>query len=224
MDRALPKDDEMANKEEENAQDEWVDEEFDEELDEDFDDDFAAADDAEEDYWWLPYTVLGVILMIGMLGFFGVFNRHLGFLVKGGNSQEAAKPATTAAAATPKPKRPAIPTPAKKPTKQLFGAAHILVSFKGSMRAKPDVKRTKEEAKKRADMITAKAKKDPSKFGELAKEFSDGPSGPRGGNLGMFPKGRMHPLFQAGVEKAKIGGVAGPVETPFGYHVIKRTK
>ncbi|MFP6686304.1 MAG: peptidylprolyl isomerase, partial [Polyangiaceae bacterium] len=30
--------------------------------------------------------------------------------------------------------------------------------------------------------------------------------------------------FQAGLEKAKVGGVVGPVETPFGYHVIKRTK
>jgi parvulin-like peptidyl-prolyl isomerase len=53
----------------------------------------------------------------------------------------------------------------------------------------------------------------------LAKEFSDGPTGSRGGELGQLPKGRMPPNFQA-----KVGGVVGPVETHFGYHVIKRTK
>ncbi len=215
----------MAKQEEENAQDEWADEEFDEELDDDLDDDFAGDDD-EDPFWWTPYIALGLILMVGMLGFFGVFNSQLAFLTHIGQADadegKSEKPAATVA---PTPVRPNIPAkPAKPAARQVFGAAHILVSHKGSMRAKPDVTRTKEEAKKRATEITAKAKKDPAKFGALAKEFSDGPSGPKGGELGQFPKGRMHPKFQAGVEKAKVGGVVGPVETPFGYHVIKRTK
>ncbi len=139
--------------------------------------------------------------------------------------QRVSAEASQTGSIAPTPVRPNIPAkPAKPAARQVFGAAHILVSHKGSMRAKPDVTRTKEEAKRRATEITAKAKKDPAKFGDLAKEFSDESSGTRGGELGQFPRGRMHPKFQAGLEKAEVGGVVGPVETPFGYHVIKRTK
>ena len=204
------------------ASDEVIEEEYEEEFDEL--EDFEADD--EDPAWWLPYVVLITLLIIGMLGFFGAFNPWLvpAFNKMRTNAAPATSASAAAAPAPAKPERPAVPAPAKKPQRQMFGASHILVSYKGSRRAKPAITRTKDEAKKRADEITAKAKKDPNKFADLAKEFSDGPSGPRGGALGMFPKGAMHPKFQEGVEKAKVGGVVGPVETPFGYHVIKRTK
>jgi peptidyl-prolyl cis-trans isomerase C len=58
-------------------------------------------------------------------------------------------------------------------------------------------------------------------FAELAKEKSTGPSGPNGGQLGWFGKGTMVPEFQNAVEEMETGEVAGPVQTQFGWHVIK---
>lgn len=59
-------------------------------------------------------------------------------------------------------------------------------------------------------------------FTELAINFSEGPSGPNGGNLGWFKKGEMVAPF----EMAAFEGVEGEiypeiVETQFGYHIIK---
>jgi len=104
----------------------------------------------------------------------------------------------------------------------LFSGAHILVAYAGAMRAKPGITRTKEEALKLARELAEKAKKNPSSFAELAKQHSDGPSGPRGGDLGRWPKGRMVPQFDQAIEKLKIGEVSDPVETPFGFHVMMR--
>ncbi|MBO6813406.1 MAG: peptidylprolyl isomerase [Rhizobiaceae bacterium] len=58
-------------------------------------------------------------------------------------------------------------------------------------------------------------------FEELAKEKSTGPSGPQGGDLGYFGKGRMVPEFEEaafGLEKGAY--TKEPVKTQFGYHVI----
>lgn len=58
-------------------------------------------------------------------------------------------------------------------------------------------------------------------FAEVARERSTGPSGPRGGALGWFEAGQMVPPFQAAVEALEEGEVSDPVETQFGWHVIR---
>ena len=58
-------------------------------------------------------------------------------------------------------------------------------------------------------------------FAELAKEFSEGPSGPNGGDLGYFGRGQMVPTFEEAAFALGIGQVSKPVETRFGYHLIK---
>lgn len=64
---------------------------------------------------------------------------------------------------------------------------------------------------------------DGADFATLAKENSTGPSGPRGGELGWFGKGQMVPEFEGAVIELANGEVAAaPVETQFGFHVIKR--
>jgi len=57
-------------------------------------------------------------------------------------------------------------------------------------------------------------------FAALAKDRSTGPSGPSGGELGWFTKGRMVPEFEAAVLALKSGEVSPPVQTQFGWHVI----
>lgn len=60
-------------------------------------------------------------------------------------------------------------------------------------------------------------------FAELAKAKSTGPSGPRGGDLGFFGTGRMVPAFEAAVFPLEKGTYTKqPVQTQFGFHVIKK--
>ena len=58
-------------------------------------------------------------------------------------------------------------------------------------------------------------------FAELARAESTGPSGPSGGELGWFGPGAMVEPFQNAVQDMEPGEVAGPVQTQFGWHVIK---
>ncbi len=59
-------------------------------------------------------------------------------------------------------------------------------------------------------------------FAEMAKERSTGPSGPRGGDLGYFTAGQMVPEFSQAAAKLEPGQHSPePVQTQFGWHVIK---
>lgn len=76
-----------------------------------------------------------------------------------------------------------------------------------------------QKAKTKAEDLLKKVNK--SNFAEMAKNFSDGPSGPAGGSLGTFKKGDMVKPF----EDAVFAGVPGEVypevvKTQFGYHII----
>jgi len=60
-----------------------------------------------------------------------------------------------------------------------------------------------------------------TKFIDLAKTKSTGPSGPKGGDLGTFAKGQMVPEFSKAVWALENGQMTmSPVKTQFGYHVI----
>ena len=58
-------------------------------------------------------------------------------------------------------------------------------------------------------------------FSELAKTYSTGPSGAQGGNLGWFGQGAMVPTFENAVIKLKIDELSVPIQTQFGWHLIK---
>lgn len=93
--------------------------------------------------------------------------------------------------------------------KEKVHARHILV-------------KTEEEAKSIIDDLKSK-KGDALKtaFAEAAKKFSTGPSGPKGGDLGSFPRGQMVPEFNDKVFSMKVGTITTePVKTQFGYHII----
>jgi parvulin-like peptidyl-prolyl isomerase len=62
-------------------------------------------------------------------------------------------------------------------------------------------------------------------FAELAREFSQDPgSKEEGGDLGCQGEGSFVPEFEEAAFSADEGEVVGPVETEFGYHVIKVTE
>jgi peptidyl-prolyl cis-trans isomerase D len=59
-------------------------------------------------------------------------------------------------------------------------------------------------------------------FTAIAKELSDDPgTADKGGDLGFFARGVMMPAFDEAVFSTAAGKVGGPVETQYGYHVIK---
>jgi len=60
-------------------------------------------------------------------------------------------------------------------------------------------------------------------FGQLAAQFSKCPSGRQGGDLGAFGRGQMVPEFETAAFNNPVGVVVGPVQTQFGYHLVKRT-
>ncbi len=99
-------------------------------------------------------------------------------------------------------------------------ASHILISFSGAQNATPEVVRTDDEAKALADSLSKVINKKSSKFADLAKDFSNGPTASKGGDLGWFTYGRMVPEFNAFAFDNKKGNI-GVVKTVFGYHVVK---
>jgi parvulin-like peptidyl-prolyl isomerase len=174
------------------------------------------ASEEDDPTWWTPHAVMSGLVLIGVLGFFGVFNKVLGGLaakpIGGQDKPVAAETAGAAAAAKPPEQR------------EEYGAKHLLVQFKGSMRAAPTITRTEDEAKARATEAMKKARGG-ANFTDVVKEYSDEPgAAQRGGDLGKFRKGQMVPEFQTAVEKMKVGEISDLVKTPFGYHVIQRTQ
>lgn len=86
---------------------------------------------------------------------------------------------------------------------QEYNASHILVE-------------TEDEAAALIEELNGGAD-----FAELAREKSTGPSGPNGGELGWFGKGAMVAPFEAAVVAMEPGDISEPVETQFGWHVVK---
>lgn len=99
-------------------------------------------------------------------------------------------------------------------------ASHILFAYEGATRANPEIKRTKEEAETEAKKILIEAKKEDAVFANLARDNSDGPSAPRGGDLGYFQEGIMADEFNDFSFGNPVGTV-GLVETEFGFHIIR---
>lgn len=97
---------------------------------------------------------------------------------------------------------------------------HILISYDGARNIGQEITRSKEQASKLADSLLAVVKKTPSKFEELAKEFSDDTSKDKGGDLGTFTPGRMVPTFDEFIFSNSKGTI-GLVETDFGFHVVE---
>ncbi|MEM8752813.1 MAG: peptidylprolyl isomerase [Pseudomonadota bacterium] len=77
------------------------------------------------------------------------------------------------------------------------------------------------ETEEKAVEIAELAKAEDADFAELAKEHSTGPSAPVGGDLGWFEDGQMVPTFQEAAFALEPGEVSDPVQTQFGWHVIK---
>jgi len=103
-------------------------------------------------------------------------------------------------------------------------ARHILVSYRGALRAAPSVLRSREEAFARATEALKRAKAGDA-FEKLVEEYSDDlGSAARGGSLGEFGREDMVGEFSDAAFKLKPGELSSVIETQFGFHVILRTQ
>lgn len=94
-------------------------------------------------------------------------------------------------------------------------ASHILIKVEAEAE-----KEKKAEALKKLKKIQERVKKGED-FSALAKEFSQGPSSARGGDLGYFGRGQMVKPFEEAAFALEPGQTSDIVETKFGYHLIR---
>ena len=105
------------------------------------------------------------------------------------------------------------PTYFKRPEE--VHAQHILIKS-----GKEDDDKKKSASRK--ELMEIKKRADAGEdFSELAKAHSQGPSAPKGGDLGYFSKGKMVPAFEKAAFELKPEEVSDIVETRFGFHLIK---
>ena len=78
------------------------------------------------------------------------------------------------------------------------------------------------DSEEKAKEIYEKIEKGEMSFEDAAKDYSSCPSKDNGGSLGDFGKGQMVPEFDAAVFEMEVGEVTKePVQTQFGYHLIR---
>jgi peptidyl-prolyl cis-trans isomerase C len=75
-------------------------------------------------------------------------------------------------------------------------------------------------ARQEIEEILAEAKLN-ADFAGLARTHSQGPSAPRGGDLGFLPRGRLVKPFEDAAFALKPGEISDIVRTRYGFHIIK---
>jgi peptidyl-prolyl cis-trans isomerase D len=93
-------------------------------------------------------------------------------------------------------------------------ASHILLAAGATDKEKA-------AAKAKAADVLVQLRKNPKSFEALAKQYSQDPSGAKGGDLGTFGRGAMVKPFDDAVFSMKVGQISDLVESEFGYHIIR---
>jgi hypothetical protein len=100
---------------------------------------------------------------------------------------------------------------------EVLAARHILFRTAPTMTAVQ-----KDSVRRRAEATRARLTS--ANFAQIAGQTNDDPGAKQqGGNLGLFPRGRMVAEFEQAVLGLQPGQISPPVETQFGYHIIRRT-
>jgi NIMA-interacting peptidyl-prolyl cis-trans isomerase 1 len=141
------------------------------------------------------------------------------------------EPPEAEAASPPQPEEPAgeAPAPSVASGDRLslaasgdrIAARHILVAHESAARRPMNVHRSASAAHKRA-LELAQRLAAGEDFATLAKAESDCTTSSKGGFLGGFDRGAMHPAFDAAAFALEPGQISEVIETPFGYHIIQR--
>lgn len=98
-------------------------------------------------------------------------------------------------------------------------ASHILIALKQGAN---DAEKAK--VRVRAEELLAQVRKSPASFADIAKKNSDDPgSAEKGGDVGLFSRGLVAKAFEDAAFAMKVSDISGPVESEFGFHIIRLT-
>jgi len=100
-------------------------------------------------------------------------------------------------------------------------ARHLLIRYAGAKNAKPEITRTREQARQLAQGLLASIH-DERSFAEAIAKSSEDTSRERGGDLGSVGRGRLALPFETALFGLKVGERSGVVESEFGFHILER--
>ncbi len=103
-------------------------------------------------------------------------------------------------------------------TPVLIAASHILLG------SDPQDQEAREIAAQQAETLIAELVKNPDRFADLAKQYSDCPSKELNGELGQLEKGQTVAEFERQVFKMEEGLALHPVESRYGFHIVRLDK
>lgn len=104
------------------------------------------------------------------------------------------------------------------------GIAHVLVRFRGAERAPASVRRSKEDAEARAREALERIEGGETLAAVAAEMSDDDANKDHGGDMGTLPHGLLPGPVDTALFEMEVDEVRGPIESPFGYHVIQRTR
>jgi len=98
----------------------------------------------------------------------------------------------------------------------LLQASHILIA------ADPADQQAREKARGTASFLATSILAEPATFAAMAHEYSACPSAAQGGSLGQLSRGSTVPEFERALDRLAPGEItAAPIESRFGFHIIK---
>lgn len=164
-----------------------------------------------------------------------LFTLVLGLAALGCEEPSATPPAASSTPAAPSPTPSTAPSAAVEavaapasaaasPAPATIIAQHILVAYRSARRAPRGVTRSKADAKARAVEALAKIRSGTTFEDAVSAYSDDAGSADRMGSVGKFHRDQMDPAFSAAAFALRVGQVSDVVETPFGFHIIKRTQ
>ncbi|HEX4517879.1 MAG TPA: peptidylprolyl isomerase [Polyangiaceae bacterium] len=140
-------------------------------------------------------------------------------------SASAAAAASAAALAALPSASTAPPPKVKTPAGEWITAQHILISYKGAKGAPLVVTRTKEQARARAAEALAKAKDPAMDFVDVVNIYSDDlGTKERLGSVGKIKRENVFKEFADAAWKLDVDEISPVVESPAGFHIIKRNQ
>lgn len=108
----------------------------------------------------------------------------------------------------------------RTPGKEQIDVSHILVAYANAQSATPSTTRTKEEALALAEQLRTRIDGGES-FEAIARTENDALTKDQAGRIGLVGREQLADSFAEAAFPAATGQIIGPIETPFGYHVIK---
>jgi peptidyl-prolyl cis-trans isomerase NIMA-interacting 1 len=136
---------------------------------------------------------------------------------------ETSLPPAPVESVTPRAAGSGVPIAGEDQTEYIV-AQHLLVMYAGSKSAPSHIKRTKEEARLRASEALNLVKKGQD-FDKVVAAYTDEPGGAaKHGDLGRFSRDMMVKSFSDAAFALDVGQVSTVIESPFGFHVIRRNQ